>query len=261
LPVAELALLREAVREAGAAALEFYGNAPRAWQKDDHSPVSEADHAADAVLKSRLLAARPGYGWMSEESGVVAAGGPGERLWIVDPIDGTRAFLRERPEWAVSAALVENGRPIAACVFNPALDLFFSAARGGGARLNGVAIRAGARADLAGSRVLAHDSALRGRRWRLPWPEMELHRVNSIAYRICLIASGQFDAVLSTSAKSDWDLAAADLVVHEAGGQLSTFNGATFVYNKAGFRHENVICAGAALHAKLIAHIAAAGRR
>ena len=257
MPVAELALLSEAVREAGAVALKFYGNAPRAWQKDDNSPVSEADHAADTVLKARLGAARPGYGWLSEESGVVAASEPGDRLWIIDPIDGTRAFLKGRPEWAVSAALVENGRPIAACVFNPVADHLFTAARGGGAHLNGAPVRASTRADLAGARMLAHDSALRGRRWRVPWPDMELHRVNSIAYRICLVAGGQFDATLSISAKSDWDLAAADLIVHEAGGRLSAFNGATFVYNRAGFRHENVICAGAALYAKLVSHIGA----
>lgn len=255
---AELALLSEAVRAAGAAALEFYGNAPRVWEKHDRSPVSEADHAADAALKSRLMAARPDYGWMSEESGYAAASGPQHRLWIVDPIDGTRAFLKRRPEWAVSAALVENGRPVAACVFNPAADLIFTGVKGGGARRNGAPIRAGNRTSIAGARMLAHDSALRGRQWRLPWPEMELHRINSIAYRICLVASGAYDAALSTSMKSDWDLAAADLIVHEAGGRVSAFDGAAFVYGGPGARHENVVCAGAPLHARLIAHIATA---
>ncbi|MDP2621869.1 MAG: 3'(2'),5'-bisphosphate nucleotidase CysQ [Hyphomicrobiales bacterium] len=257
---AELVLLSEAVRAAGAAALKFYGNEPRVWHKDDRSPVSEADHAADAVLKNRLTAARPAYGWMSEESGHVAARGPQDRLWIVDPIDGTRAYLKGRAEWAVSAALVEKGRPIAACVFNPAAGLFFTAMKGGGAHLNGAAIRASNRASIAGARMLAHDSGLRGRRWRLPWPDMELHRVNSIAYRICLVASGKYDAALSGSNKSDWDLAAADLIVHEAGGRISAFNGVGFVYNRVGFRHQNVVCAGARLHAKLISHIKAAIR-
>jgi myo-inositol-1(or 4)-monophosphatase len=256
-----LALLSEAVRAAGAAALEFYGNAPRVWHKEDRSPVSEADYAADAVLKARLMAARPDFGWMSEESGFAAPGGPKDRLWIVDPIDGTRAFLKERPEWAVSAALVEDGRPIAAAVFNPPAEFFFTATKGGGAHLNGAPIHASKRASIAGARMLAHDSALRGRRWRSPWPDMELHRVNSIAYRICLVASGEYDAVLSTSEKSDWDLAAADLIVHEAGGRVSAFNGATFVYNKAGFRHDNVVGAGTVLHAKLIARIEAAYSR
>ena len=107
-PAAVLALLRDAVRAAGAAAMEYYGNTPRVWQKHDETPVSEADHAADDALKSRLTAARPGYGWMSEESGYAAPTGPDARVWIVDPIDGTRAFLRGRPEWAVSAALVEG---------------------------------------------------------------------------------------------------------------------------------------------------------
>lgn len=257
---AELELIGEAVRAAGAAALEYYGNEPRVWHKDDRTPVSEADLAADAVLKSGLTSARPDYGWLSEESGHIAARGPRQRLWIVDPIDGTRAFLKGRAEWAVSAALVEQGRPIAACVFNPAVDLFFSAAKDGGAQLNGKAIRVTERASIAGARVLAHDSALRGKRWRVAWPDMELHRVNSIAYRICLVASGQYDAALSTSNKSDWDLAAADLVVHEAGGRIGSFNGDTFVYNRAGFRHQNVVCAGALLHAKLISHIKAALR-
>jgi len=258
---AELALLTEAVREAGAAALAFYGTGARVWHKPDRSPVSEADLAADAVLKDSLRGARPLYGWMSEESGYAAASGKPDRVWIVDPIDGTRAFIKKRAEWAVSAALVEDSRPIAAAVFNPAVGRLFTAMRGGGAHLNGAPIRASVRTSLAGARMLAQDSTLRGRRWTIPWPDMELHRVNSIAYRICLVASGQFDAALSTSAKSDWDIAAADLIVHEAGGRLSPFNGETFVYNRPGFRHRNVVCAGAALHAKLIAHIAASDMR
>lgn len=256
---ADLALLEEAVRTAGAVALGFYGKDPKAWKKDkDNSPVSEADLATDEELCARLTAARPGYGWISEESASRPAQTGEERVWIVDPIDGTRGFLGHRPEWAVSAALIRGERPVAGIVYNPASDELFSALEGGGAFLNGRRIFAGRRGDIAGTRMLAHDSALRGKRWRRPWPEMAIDRVNSIAYRLCLVASGDYDASISTSPKSDWDLAAADLIVHEAGGRVTAFNGATFVYNRPALRHPNVVGAGAPLHGELLAHIEAA---
>lgn len=256
---ADLALLEEAVRAAGAVAMGFYGKEPKSWKKEkDDSPVSEADLATDEELRGRLTAARPGYGWISEESALRPAAMGEQRVWIIDPIDGTRGFLGHRPEWTVSAALVKGERPVAGVVFNPASGEFFSALEGGGAFLNGKRIFAGSRTDIAGTRMLAHDSALRGKRWRRPWPDMAIDRVNSIAYRLCLIASGDYDASISTSPKSDWDLAAADLVVHEAGGRVTAFNGAPFVYNRPALRHPNVVGAGAPLHDELLAHIEAA---
>lgn len=258
---ADAALLAGAVREAGAVALGYFRRQPRAWSKDNDSPVSEADLAADAVLANALGDARPDYGWLSEESGSRAARRAGEPTWVVDPIDGTRAFLNGRTGWTVSVGLVVSGRPVLAAVFNPAEERFFSARAGGGAQLNGAPIRTGTRATLDGARLLAQDTVLKARRWRLPWPGMELRKVNSIAYRICLVACGEADATLSASAKSAWDLAAADLIVREAGGLITAFNGVPFVYNRPRARIANVVCAGKALHEALIAHIAASDTR
>lgn len=253
-----MAQLEEAVRAAGAEAMRFFRKDPRSWMKDAHSPVSEADLAADAVLKRHLSAMRPDYGWLSEESPHTPAPAGGSAIWIVDPIDGTRAFLKGKPEWTVSAALVEHGRPVVAAVFNPPDNLFYCAEAGHGAYLNGRRIHATRRPDIKGARVLAHDSALTGRRWRKAWPRMDLCGVNSIAYRLCLVAAGDYDATLSSSPKSDWDLAAADLILQESGAVVTGFNGAAFVYNKATFRHPNVVGAGMLLHARLIGHIAEA---
>lgn len=250
-------LLEEAVRAAGRAALAYYGHAQQTWQKANESPVSEADYAADRVLRDRLMQARPGYGWLSEESARVT----GDPAWVVDPVDGTSAFLRHSPEWTVSAALVASGRPVAAAVYNPAEELFFCAAEGAGARLNGQAIQTADRAGIEGARLLAERRVIDAKRWRTPWPSVETRSVNSIAYRLCLVACGRFDATISASAKSDWDIAAADLIVHEAGGRVTAFNGSVFVYNRPATRQPDVVAAGAGLHARLIAHIAASDRR
>ncbi|HXK54026.1 MAG TPA: 3'(2'),5'-bisphosphate nucleotidase CysQ [Hyphomicrobiales bacterium] len=256
---AEMALLEEAVRAAAKVAMGFFGKDPKSWKKDkDNSPVSEADLATDEVLRRLLTAARPGFGWISEESAHKPPAEGEDRMWIVDPIDGTRGFLGGRPEWAVSAALVQGRRPLAGIVFNPAADRLYAATTGGGAFLNGRPIKAPPGGSLTGARMLAYDGALRDGRWSRPWPEMQIERVNSIAYRLCLVASGDFDASISTSPKSDWDLAAADLIVHEAGGRVTAFNGASFVYNRHAFRHPNVVCAGTVLHERLLAHIDAA---
>ena len=122
--------LMSAVREAGALALRYFGNAPRSQIKSDGTSVSEADFAVDALLKERLAGAGRQYGWLSEESEDDLIRLDQSRIWVVDPIDGTRAFLKNKPEWTISAALVENGRSLLAAVFNPATEEFFHAARG-----------------------------------------------------------------------------------------------------------------------------------
>lgn len=256
---ADAALLEDAVRAAGAAALAHYGKSPRSWTKEFNSPVSEADLIADNLLHAALCGARPGYGWLSEESGrdnghggIAHGDSP---VWIVDPIDGTRAFLKTLPEWTVSVALVSDGKPVLAAVYNPVREELFTARRGGGAALNGAPIAASGRADIAGAKLIAYENSLRGKKWRADWPKCEVAQVGSMAYRLCLVAAGQWDATISVSAKSDWDLAAADLIMSEAGGIASTFLGAPFVYNKADFRHPNVIGAGKALHGILKDHI------
>ncbi len=249
---ADLKLLTEAVGEAGDLAMTFFGNAPRTQTKPDGTQVSEADFAVDALLKERLISGRKSYGWLSEESEDNPDRLSKSRVWVVDPIDGTRAFLKGKPEWTISAALVEDGHPRLAAVFNPATGEFYRAALGGGAFLNGTPIAVREPVRLEGCRLAASATQFRPGKWDRPWPEIETVWVNSIAYRLALVAAGKCDGTVSMSAKSDWDVAAAHLLVDEAGGIVTTHNGRPLVYNRENSRHSSIVSAGPALHAALI---------
>jgi len=244
--------LKAAVRAAGEIALGYFGSAPAVCTKSDGTAVSEADIEVDAFLKDRLCAARPSYGWLSEESEDDKSRLSCRNVWIVDPIDGTRAFLKNRPYWSVSAALVRDGRPILAAVFNPAKDEFYDAQANFGARLNGRKIGVSAATLGAGCRIAGSRNAILRASWPEPILEAEFVSINSIAYRVCLTAAGTVDAVISLSNKSDWDLAAAHLITVEAGGNFTTHRGQTMVYNRAESRHESVIAAGPTLHKTLV---------
>jgi myo-inositol-1(or 4)-monophosphatase len=249
----DLDQLLSAVREAGALTMSFFGKSPRSKLKADGTSVSEADLAADALLKERLLDANSAYGWLSEESEDDLSRLKKSRVWIVDPIDGTRAFLKGKPEWTICAALVEDGQTLLAAVYNPATEEFFHAVHGGGAFLNDTRITVREPVDLEGCCLAASASQLRSRQWAIPWPELETLWVNSIAYRLALVAAGKCDGTVSLSGKSDWDIAAAHLLVHEAGGIVTTHDASPLVYNLENPRHSSVVSAGPALHKELIA--------
>lgn len=249
---ADLELLRDAVREAGDIALGYFGRSPEVEIKPDDSPVSEADIAVDDTLKGKLTAARPGYGWLSEESGDDQRRLQRKRVWVVDPIDGTRAFLKELPEWTIAAALVEAGRPVIGIVFNPATGEFFEAEAGRGSRLNGESVAVRNPVPLRNAELITSRSLLRRKIWPKPWPPVETRWVNSVAYRLALVAAGASDATLSLSRKHDWDLAAAELLVQEAGGRVTTHTGGGFRYNQPLPLQQSVIAAGPALHAELL---------
>ncbi len=250
----DFVLLQESVREAGRIALDYFASRKVPFRhKPDGSEVSEADLAVDHFLKTKLLEERPGYGWLSEEGEDDLSRLSASRLWVVDPIDGTRAFLQKKPFWVVSAGLVVAGRPVLGCVYNPVRDEFFAAQKGGGAALNGERIKVSRREQLAGSRIVATKGTFRPTLWAAPWPKIERFWANSIAYRICLVASGVADATLSLSGKSDWDVAAAQVIVEEAGGRLTAHDGSAYVYNQPRPRQKSVLAAGAALFPALLA--------
>ena len=246
------ALLRNAVRDAGELAREFASDTPEHWHKQDGTPISHADLKVNDLLQDRLTGARPDYGWLSEETGDDARRLDKRRVWVIDPIDGTTAFLKGDPHWCVSAALVEDGRPILGVVYNPMTAEFFEASAGKGAHLNGRPIRVSERTALEGARMIMHRSVLQSDRWAEPWPDLTAEMRNSMAYRLCLVASGAFDATVVVSGKSEWDLAAADLLVHEAGGTVSAHDGARFTYNQATIRLPNVLAAGPGLYDTLL---------
>jgi myo-inositol-1(or 4)-monophosphatase len=244
---ADLALITEAARAAGELAAELREKGLQIDYKAGNSPVTNADLAADALLKERLGRARPDYGWLSEETADDPIRLGRERLFVVDPIDGTRAFLNDRPWWSVSIAVIEGSRPIAGVVFAPQLHETYTAVAGGGAKLDGRPIAPSGVCALedcgmAGDpRVFAHAA------WPIPWPAMRVEQRNSTAYRMCLVASGDFDATLTLAPKHDWDLAAADLIASEAGCFVGDHTGRAFGYNGSKPVQASLVCCAPAL--------------
>ncbi|HUO99737.1 MAG TPA: 3'(2'),5'-bisphosphate nucleotidase CysQ [Rhizomicrobium sp.] len=254
MPESDLALLERTVREAGAIAREIYERPHKTWSKQDGSPVTEADIAVNRFLSKNLRSARPDYAWLSEESEDDPTRFSARRVFVVDPIDGTLAFVRRRPHFTVSAAVVDQGEPVAGAVYNPITEECFAAVKGEGARLNGVPIRASACKEVAGCRLLASKATLRNPRWQ-SWPEMHVEVPNSIAYRVSLVASGAFDAAITMVATHDWDIAAADIIVREAGGVITSLEGEPPRYNLPQAVQPSVLAAGPALHAALRARL------
>jgi myo-inositol-1(or 4)-monophosphatase len=243
---ADVALLTEAAREAGEIAMRWFRRDPRVWHKSGGSPVSEADLAVDHHLKSRLIAARPDYGWLSEET----ADGPERlertRVFVVDPIDGTRAFVAGDEGWTVSLAVVEAGRPIAAALIQPATGALWQAASGGGVRRNGDLVVATERTDLVGARVSGPPKFLDHAAMRAAgFATREV--VPSLALRIAHVADGRLDVAYGSGNAHDWDLAAADLLVQEAGGRLAVPSGEALAYNRAVPRHPALVAAAPGL--------------
>ena len=242
----------DTVRDAGALALEASRKPVKSWIKGQNSPVSEVDIAVDALLKERLTAAVPGAAWLSEESEDDPSRLSARRVWIVDPIDGTRAFLAGRDDWTISVALVEDRRPIVAVLYAPASEEFFLAIAGTGATRNGATIRATTGEALAGVRISGPKRLVE--QVASAAPEVVIAtRVHSLALRLARVADATLDAAFASGNSHDWDLAAADLLVHEAGGVLTTLAGTTISYNGAHLTHGMLVAAGRARHRALSA--------
>lgn len=246
-------LLRSAVQAAGATALSRFRRGPRVMRKPDGSEVTEADLAVNDELHDALCVARPDYGWLSEESPDDQARLDAERVWIVDPIDGTRAFILGKAEWAISAALVEAGEPVLAALYNPATNEFFSASRCGGATVNGAPARVSDLDDLHGAHILTTGGVAKRAGWHgEDAPQVETSFVYSIAYRLALVASGRADGMFSPGQKSEWDIAAGVLIVQEAGGRVTTPSGEAHRFNKPAPVCDGALAAPRQLHGTLL---------
>jgi myo-inositol-1(or 4)-monophosphatase len=252
----DLLLLCEVARIGGRLALDRRARGLKVQGKSDGSPVTDGDLAVDALLRRELAGARPDYGWLSEETPDDLARLTAERVFIVDPIDGTTAYLRGKPWFALSIAVVEAGRPIAGVVFAPALDELYAAALGAGATCNGEPAAASEVTALEDCAMLAPANAFDGRRWVEPWPAMRVGQRNALAYRMALVAAGRFDAALSLGWKNDWDIAAGDLIAREAGAVASDQNGRPLVFNTADARNAGLICCAPALQPLILARTA-----
>ena len=238
-------LLVSAAREAGALALEYFHaggrTSARVVTKAGGSPVTDADLAADSLLKRRLREALPDAGWLSEETADDFERLSRRSLIIVDPIDGTRAFVIGDPRWAVSVALVVDGRPVAGVVYAPALDETYAAARGEGATFNGAALAPPAAwppRAAAGPKLVIEAIAA-----ELRVSVEIIPRVPALAYRLCLAARGAIDFAVAAENSHDWDIAAADILLEETGARLIEASGERLRYNSRQVRRGALLAA------------------
>ena len=252
----DLDLILAAAKDAALVAVELRAKGLMVEHKVGGSPVTNGDLAVDALLKDRLLTARPDYGWLSEETPDTPDRLTKRRLFLVDPIDGTSAYVKGHDWWTVCIGVIEDGRVTAGVVIAPALGEVYAAAEGQGATLNGQPILVSDRAEVAGCAMLGDPRLFADPRWPEPWPDMVIEARNSVAYRMCLVASGAFDACVAPAPKHDWDMGAADIIVAEAGGLATNVKAGPFVYNRPDPSQWGLICSGPRLHPLLIARVA-----
>lgn len=244
---------QEIVREAGRMAHDRWpgaGHALETWEKKPGDPVSEADLAVDRFLRRELGALLPSAAWLSEESADDPARVGQDLIWLVDPIDGTRDFVRGRTGWAVSVALVSAGKPLIGMLAAPARSEEWLSVAGQGATLNGNPLTASTRSQLAGARVPID---------QLPSVDSDLVAVekpNAIALRIAMVANDQADFIATLRWGFEWDIAAATLIAREAGARVSDAFGQPLAYNKRDPRDFGVLVSAPAIHAEVVARLA-----
>lgn len=252
MPVSDAELLFDVVREAGELGLTLSQKKNlQHWTKPDGSHVTEGDLAINALFEQRLRAARPGDGWLSEETPDEPQSRMAQdRLWIIDPIDGTRAFMEGRAEWCVAAALAVNGRPVLAAVYTPRHNEFFVATLGEGATLNGARLTIPESASLEGAHIAGNRKALASLAHLgiAPDPSGSL----PLQLRLAHVATGRLAGAVSIGNRNDWDLAAGELLVTEAGGIVSGTSGEGYIYNRTQPWQQGLVAAGAKRHAALI---------
>src|SRR5262245_682310 len=246
--------LAETIRAAGDVALKTFRQPLRQWIKGESSPVSEADLAVNEFLHERLRGLAGDYGWLSEETEDDPARLEAENVWIVDPIDGTRAYLAGQDDWTISVALAARGQPTLGAIFAPVSQELFLAVAGRAATHNGVPIAASTGSDMTGAKIV-------GPKRHINWlaslnaNAMPVPRIGSIALRLARVAQGVLDVAFAGGNSHDWDLAAADLLVHEAGGALTTTAGEALTCSRSGLVPAAHLAAGRERHAALVSPI------
>lgn len=251
------ARLESIVRAAGEMAMASWpgaGHAPEVWEKVAGDPVSAADLAVDAFLKRELGALLPAAGWLSEETADAPGRLDGGLIWLVDPIDGTRDFIRGRSGWAVSVALISAGRPLFGMLSAPARDEFWHGEAGKGSWRNGVRLRASQRKVLPGARVPARITA------REDADLVAVPQPNSIALRLAMVAADEADLVATLRWGFEWDIGAAALIAREAGAAVTDAFGAPLNYNKRDPRAFGVLATSPAIHAAAVERLAERAR-
>jgi len=248
----DFAALERIVREAGDIALKGWAKAGddlKVWQKGNNSPVSESDLAVDHFLKERLGQLLPAAGWLSEETADDLDRLSDDMIWLVDPIDGTRDFVRGRTGWCVSVALINNNRPLVGMLYAPARGEFWMAIAGEGAVRNGIKLVASTRDTFIGARVPASDLM------KVDQILSKVDQPNSIALRIAMVAANEADLVATLRWGHEWDIGAAALIAREAGARVTDAFGKPFHYNSRKGQAFGVLCCAPAIHAEAVEHL------
>ena len=231
MPERDLALLTKAARAAGDIALRYWKNAPKTWDKADTSPVTEADLACNDKIQSILRNARPDYGWLSEETPDDKARLNTEYQFIIDPIDGTRAFIAGEKHFSHSLAVAHQGRITAAVVYLPALDKLYTATEFGPALCDGLPIRCSRKSLADDPNILTSKRTLDPAHWPNGMPQFQRSFRASLAYRLCLVADGSFDGMITFMDAWEWDIAAGSLIAARAGATVSDRYGLALDFN------------------------------
>jgi myo-inositol-1(or 4)-monophosphatase len=256
--VAEITIMEEAAIAAGKVIMQYFRegqqvtNTAEVRHKSLNNPLTKADLEADRLLNKMLLEARPDYGWLSEETIDNPDRLTRNRVWVVDPIDGTKEFIVGLPQFAVSIGLVEDGKPIAACVHNPAVGEIFLAVLGEGTTLNKQPIQTSPRTQLTGARCLASRSETKRGDWDVFKDEFDLTIMGSIAYKLALVSAGRYDTTFTLTPKNEWDFCAGELLVTEAGGQVTHKDGTNCHYNKKNPRVTSLLASNGSIHSNLL---------
>jgi len=241
----ELEIALSAAREAGAAVRHYYETGTEAWEKSEDNPLTQADLASDRIIAKHLRGAFPDDGLLSEETVDDLSRVEKPRVWIVDPMDGTKEFTQQIPEFCVSIGLVEDGEPVVGVAYNPAADVAIWASRGGGAFKEGERVRVTDCARIEDAVVIASRTEISRDKFEAHagWFK-ELRPVGSIAWKLACIAAGDADLNVSFAPKNEWDVCAGDVLVREAGGVYVDFDGAPRVYNQKNPLIESFMAAG-----------------
>ena len=248
-------LVKESILEAGKLALKWFKKDPEQWEKDDGSLVSKADIEINDLLNKLLKNKNPEFGWLSEENEDDRSRLNKKITFVVDPLDGTKAFLEGKKEFSISVAIVKNGLPISGIVFSPSTGEMFEAEKNKGSWKNNKKVIISNYNRLEKCKMIAFKPMFSHPAWKEPWPKMDIENRNSIAYRMALVASGQYDAMMALNSKNDWDIAAGDLLISEAGGIVTLHTNKKIIYNTENIKKPSVIGTNKSIHDKIIKRV------
>jgi myo-inositol-1(or 4)-monophosphatase len=251
----ERAVAIAAARGAGALIRRYYEGTIEAHEKRPDNPVTAADLEANTHIRGEIVRAFPDDGWLSEETADSPERLARRRVWVVDPLDGTKEFIQHIPEFCVCIALTEDGRPVVAVEYNPAADRLYVAVRGQGTTVNGAPARVSTTARVADAVVMASRSEDKRGEWDAFKGHVHVQLTGSVAFKLAELATGNGDATFTLTPKNEWDICAGTLLVEEAGGRVSDIAGKPLVYNQPSPLRPGMIATNGVLHAGLLALI------